>query len=250
MKLSKVEAVYTLADHLSGDQSLLASKAAAAIESLSEQLDRAEAERDAAVAETLEKAAQAIRDLKPAQYGYFVCLIIDECEAAIRALKPDAGGTRGAACLHACEGLDTADLSGNERGWLAEVVHGAARVEHSLDEALRARCAGNTDDDEPVNCQAYEASEQTEPCPPGCCVMAEGEDVRNILAAIEREEEPQSTADAGGRVPQLSGLLKECLELSDNWPGIAYAYDLEARIKSALAAAEAPVGTSGTGVEK
>lgn len=56
--------------------------------------------------------------------------------------------------------------------------------------ALRACCAGNTDDDEPVRCQSYEASEQAAPCPRGCCVMAEKEDVHATLAAIESEEKP------------------------------------------------------------
>lgn len=51
-----------------------------------------------------------------------------------------------------------------------------ARVERERDSALRACCAGNTDDDEPVRCQSYEASEQGQPCPRGRCVMAEPED--------------------------------------------------------------------------
>lgn len=88
--------------------------------------------------------------------------------APVSAIEP-----RVAAALHACEGLDTSDLAGNEKGWLASVVHGAALVESRLNTALRACCAGNTDDNEPVRCQSYEASEQDKPCPRGRCVMAE-----------------------------------------------------------------------------
>ena len=61
-------------------------------------------------------------------------------------------------------------------------------AEQQRDIALRARCPGNGDEGEPVDCQSYEAGEQGEPCPPGCCVMAEEKDVRSILAAIELEE--------------------------------------------------------------
>ncbi len=107
---------------------------------------------------------------------------------AERRLSPSAVEDRTAAALHACEGLDTSDLAGNDNGWLAEVVHGAARVESELNSALRSRCAGNTDDDEPVCCQSYEASEQAAPCPRGCCVMAEEKDVRSILSVIEAED--------------------------------------------------------------
>lgn len=39
---------------------------------------------------------------------------------------------RATAALHACEGLDTADLSGNRKGWLAEIVNDAAKVESEL----------------------------------------------------------------------------------------------------------------------
>lgn len=87
---------------------------------------------------------------------------------------------RVAAALHACEGMDTSDLAGNDKGWLSEIVHGAARVESKLDYVLRACCAGNTEGDEPVRCQSYEASEQAEPCPKGRCVMAEPEPVSAI----------------------------------------------------------------------
>lgn len=81
------------------------------------------------------------------------------------------------AALHACEGLDTVDLAKNDKGWLADVVLGASCVESQLNRALRACCAGNTDEDEPVRCQSYEASEQNKPCPRGRCVMAEPEAV-------------------------------------------------------------------------
>lgn len=60
--------------------------------------------------------------------------------------------------------------------------------------ALRARCPGNGDSAEPVECQSYEASEQGAPCPPGCCVMAEAKDVRSVLAAIEDEDAPASAS--------------------------------------------------------
>lgn len=100
---------------------------------------------------------------------------------------------RTAAALHACEGLATVDLAKNTKGWLNEVVQSAARVECDLNSALRARCPGNgtpadADDDSLCECQAYEASEQGAPCPPGCCVMAETKDVRTILAAHEADE--------------------------------------------------------------
>ena len=128
--------------------------------------------------------------------------LLDETRALAR--RSDSAPTRETAALHACEGLDTSDLAGNEKGWLAGVVKDAARVESSLNRALRARCPGNGDDGEPVDCQSYEASEQGAPCPPGCCVMAEEKDVRAILEAIERDEEagqaPEDAApDSGGQ---------------------------------------------------
>jgi hypothetical protein len=105
--------------------------------------------------------------------------------------------TREQACLHACEGLDTADLIGNEKGWLADVALKAAQVESDLNAALRACCPGNGDDPDPVRCQAYEASEQSERCRPGCCVLAEPKDVREVLAAIEREDDAATSSSAG-----------------------------------------------------
>lgn len=112
----------------------------------------------------------------------FIVLADEKLTASVSEIE------RTTAALHACEGLDTVDLAKNKRGWLAEVVHSAAGVENELNHALRACCAGNTDDDEPARCQSYEASEQAQPCPRGCCVMADEKDVRTILAAIEREE--------------------------------------------------------------
>lgn len=101
---------------------------------------------------------------------------------------------RTAAALHACEGLDTVDLEANEKGWLCGLAHDAARVERDLNNAFRARCVGNTMDDDPVCCQSYEAHEQAQPCPPGCCVMADQKDVRAVLEAIEREDKPEASA--------------------------------------------------------
>jgi hypothetical protein len=37
------------------------------------------------------------------------------------------------------------------------------------------------------------------------------------------------------RERELKKLLQECLDMSDNWPGVAYSYDLESRAKAALA---------------
>lgn len=109
-----------------------------------------------------------------------------------------SSGERTAAALHACEGLDTADLAGNEKGWLAGIVDDTHRVERDLNSALRARCPGNGDgEDCIVECQLYEASEQRDPCPPGCCSMADEKDVRALMEAIERgDEESPSAAPA------------------------------------------------------
>ena len=85
----------------------------------------------------------------------------------------EESAARAVACLHACDGLDTVDLAKNARGWIADVVLKAAGVESQLNYALRSCCAGNTEDCEPVRCQSYEASEQSEPCPRGRCVMAD-----------------------------------------------------------------------------
>ena len=75
-------------------------------------------------------------------------------------------------------------------------------LERELAEARRACCPGNGDDPEPVRCQVFEASEQAQPCPPGCCVMAEEKDVRAVLAAIEHEEGSVPSASAAvGAVP-------------------------------------------------
>lgn len=46
---------------------------------------------------------------------------------------------RSQACLHACEGLDTVDLAGNAKGWLAEVVNDAAKVEAELERVTADR---------------------------------------------------------------------------------------------------------------
>lgn len=78
--------------------------------------------------------------------------------------------------------------------------------------ALRARCPGNGDGPDPVECQSYEASEQGQPCPPGCCVMAETKDVRSVLAAIEDEEGPVST----------SGVCPYCASNNDAIRGTFY----------------------------
>lgn len=40
---------------------------------------------------------------------------------------------RVAACLHACEGLATADLAGNDKGWVTDVITKAAAVEADLE---------------------------------------------------------------------------------------------------------------------
>lgn len=61
----------------------------------------------------------------------------------LKPLSPEAGKllgdalsptstVRATAALHACEGLDTVDLEKNATGWLAEVVHDAAKVEAEL----------------------------------------------------------------------------------------------------------------------
>lgn len=62
------------------------------------------------------------------------------------------------------------------------------------------------------------------------------------LTMLERDSarllEPLETsqlAKAIGERDQLAGLLKECLEMADNWPGIAYSYDLVIRAECALA---------------
>lgn len=103
-------------------------------------------------------------------------------------LSGHTSSERATAALHACEGLDTVDLKGNAKGWLAEVVHSAARVESKLERALRACCPGNGDEPDPVRCQLYEASEQRDPCPKGCCALADEKDVRALVAAIDAEE--------------------------------------------------------------
>lgn len=130
-------------------------------------------------------------------------------KAALSSIEP-----RIAAALHACEGLDTADLAGNNKGWLSEVVHDAARVESELNNALRACCPGNGDEPDPVRCQLYEASEQGSPCPRGCCSMAEEKDVRALLAAIEVEEETAPSA--------IEPLSREALKFARDYVGGSY----------------------------
>lgn len=49
-----------------------------------------------------------------------------------------------------------------------------------------------------VECQLYEASEQRDPCPPGCCAMADEKDVRALMDAIERGDEESSSAPSSG----------------------------------------------------
>jgi hypothetical protein len=137
---------------------------------------------------------------------------------------PSHGGTkdRADAALHACEGLDTADLKGNAKGWLSEVVYDAARVESDLNSALRARCPGNGSDpmDTPVCCQSYEAHEQGAPCPPGCCVMAEEKDVRSIIAAIEAEEETAvPSTEQHGETPRTDAFERRVdIRGQSGWP--------------------------------
>ncbi len=36
------------------------------------------------------------------------------------------------------------------------------------------------------------------------------------------------------RIERLEGLLKECMEMADNWPSVAYTMDLECRVSKAL----------------
>lgn len=126
-----------------------------------------------------------------------------------QAARAAPSAERERAALHACEGLDTTDLAGNERGWLSEVVRSAARVECDLNDALRACCPGNGDDDQPVRCQSYEASEQANPCPPGCCVMADAKDVRATLEAIEREDGPSSSVAESEAVARAREVIKD-----------------------------------------
>lgn len=80
----------------------------------------------------------------------------------------------------------------------------------ALKEAMRARCPGNGDDGDPVLCQSFEASEQSRPCPPGCCVMAEEKDVRSVIEAIEREEgsvtESSIASNAAPQTPESASL--------------------------------------------
>jgi hypothetical protein len=58
----------------------------------------------------------------------------------------------------------------------ADLAKAVANHSADLSRALRACCPGNSDAEEPVRCQSYEASEQNQPCPPGRCVMAEPEE--------------------------------------------------------------------------
>jgi hypothetical protein len=160
--------------------------------------------------------------------------------------RSEPANARATACLHACEGLDTSDLAGNDRGWLAQVVHSAALVESQLNYALRACCAGNTDDDEPVRCQSYEASEQSQPCPRGRCVMA------------EPEEAPQSERQASGtaKVPEgwklvpihpTEAMLDRAEEacFADVKRKTAFKH-LKAQWREMLAAAPSPAGNNGS----
>jgi hypothetical protein len=121
---------------------------------------------------------------------------IQELLAAI-STTPSSSGERERAALHACEGLDTSDLAGNEKGWLSGLVQDAHRVERDLNSALRARCPGNGDgDDCIVECQLYEASEQSNPCPAGCCAMADEKDVRALMEAIDRDDDGEAPPSA------------------------------------------------------
>jgi len=55
---------------------------------------------------------------------------------------------------------------------------------------------------------------------------------RELAQAIENESRALSQLEENDTA--LRALLNECLELSDNWPGIAYSHDLESRIRAAL----------------
>ena len=71
-----------------------------------------------------------------------------------------------------------------------EALAQAVRDAQYVPALLNLRCPGNNGCDDPVQCQSYEASEQSAPCPAGCCVMAEEKDVRSIIAAIDEENAP------------------------------------------------------------
>ena len=71
-----------------------------------------------------------------------------------------------------------------------DLLRSALRDAQYVPALLNLRCPGNNGCDDPVQCQSYEASEQSAPCPAGCCVMAEEKDVRSIIAAIDEENAP------------------------------------------------------------
>lgn len=53
--------------------------------------------------------------------------------------------------------------------------------------------------------------------------------MRTAWDAAKNEDDRRAT-----ELTLLRGLLRECMELSENWPGIAYTADLEKRAASAL----------------
>lgn len=63
----------------------------------------------------------------------------------------------------------------------------------------------------------------------------------NVCAGLSDEDLPYVSAGVGmvrglqKQRDQLAGLLRECMEMADNWPGIAYSHDLTIRVNAALA---------------
>lgn len=120
--------------------------------------------------EEIQKGLQRIRDL------------------ALSALRGTAPAARATAAMHACEGLDTADLQGNEKGWLAGLVNDVHRIEQKNNSLLDAVCVGNKGCDLKARCQSYEASEQAHPCPAGRCVMAEESPVSEVEVRSDKNQ--------------------------------------------------------------
>lgn len=202
------------------------------------QLERELAESQAEVLKRVDNTGALIREVAEQAPPTLAASIFASAKASPQSATPtSASSERAVAALHACEGLDAADLIGNKLGWLAEVVNAAADVEAALNSALRLRCAGNTDDTEPAECQAYEASEQAQPCPRGCCVCAEEKDVQSILSAIQLEEAAQPTrTDAGSSNTAPSANAERALFLEirrSRWCPTVYAQKIDALIGAA-----------------
>jgi len=126
-----------------------------------------------------------ITDLAVDGCGCGRCVIVNEVASII-----DAARQHGESKHRASTHFELIQRAESAEAAAAKAREDAERLRKERNRALQACCAGNTDDTDPVRCQSYEASEQSEPCPRGNCVMAEHDAaIESLRGGKDREGE-------------------------------------------------------------